>query len=90
MSRVADVGLSLDKAAKLARVKAHPDKNLRADMSAGEKQRINDEAARIGQAADILTNPRKVSRSPCCASAYATYTHDTEQRAQYDMELIMG
>ena len=61
MSRVADVGLSLDKAAKLARVKAHPDKNLRADMSADEKQRINDEAARIGQAADILMNRRKVS-----------------------------
>lgn len=61
MSNAADAGLSLDKAAKLARVKAHPDKNLRADMSADEKQRINDEAARIGQAADILMNPRKVS-----------------------------
>ena len=63
MSDVADSGLSLDKAAKLARVKAHPDKNIRPDMSADEKQRINDEAARIGEAADILTDPRKVSNS---------------------------
>jgi len=61
VSNAADAGLSLDKAAKLARVKAHPDKNIRADMSADEKQRINDEAARIGQAADILMNRRKVS-----------------------------
>lgn len=61
LSSIADAGLSLNKAAKLARIKAHPDKNLRSDMSAGEKQRINDEAARIGQAADILTDPKKVS-----------------------------
>jgi len=51
----------LEKAAKLARIKAHPDKNLRPEMSPEEKQAINDEAAKIGQAADILTNPRKAS-----------------------------
>ncbi|KAI9874150.1 MAG: hypothetical protein M1830_010137 [Pleopsidium flavum] len=50
---------TLEKAAKLARITAHPDKRVRPEMSSEEKQAINEEAAKVGQAADILTNPRK-------------------------------
>ncbi|MCJ1367910.1 hypothetical protein MMC16_007046 [Acarospora aff. strigata] len=50
---------TLEKAAKVARVKAHPDKKIRPGMTPEEKQMIHDEAARIGQAADILLDPMK-------------------------------
>lgn len=51
----------MDKAAKVARVRAHPDRKIKADMTEGEKHAINKEAARVGQAADILTDPIKVN-----------------------------
>ncbi len=45
----------------MARIKAHPDKNVSPGMSPEEVQNINDKAALIGQAADVLLDPKKVS-----------------------------
>lgn len=38
----------------------HPDKLKKADMSEEEKQKIDDEASKVGWAADVLSDPEKV------------------------------
>lgn len=43
------------------RIKVHPDKLIKPDTSKEEIAKINDVAARVGQAAEILLDPRKVS-----------------------------
>ena len=52
---------SIAKAAKEMRVKVHPDKLIKLGMPETEIGKINDTAARVGQAAEILLDPVKVS-----------------------------
>lgn len=47
-------------AAKKMRIKTHPDRLKKPDMSE-EKQKIDAEASNIGQAADVLLDPEQVS-----------------------------
>ena len=46
------------KAAKMKRIEVHPDKCKKAGMSERELKDIDKKAARVGQAADVLTNPK--------------------------------
>lgn len=43
------------------RIKVHPDKLIKPGMSDSEIAKINDTAARVGQAAEDLLDPVKVS-----------------------------
>ena len=45
--------------AKRRRVEVHPDKLKKPGMSASEIAKIDDEAAKVGQAADVLQNPKQ-------------------------------
>ncbi|MCJ1428733.1 hypothetical protein MMC29_006644 [Sticta canariensis] len=49
----------ITEAAKRMRIKTHPDKLKKVDMSAKEKAKIDETAANIGQAAELLSDPEK-------------------------------
>lgn len=55
-------------------------------MSVKEKQTIHENAAKVGQAADILTDPRKVSDPAMVHLELETWML-TEQRTQYDLQI---
>ena len=57
-------------AAKKMRVKVHPDRMNLAVKTEKEKTKIHEEATKVGQAADVLSNPRRVSSVPCKSEAY--------------------
>lgn len=59
--RVADIFLRITEAAKRMRIQTHPDKLKKADMSAKEKAKIDETAADVGQAAELLSDPEKVN-----------------------------
>lgn len=42
------------------RIKTHPDKLKKEDMSAEEKAKIDETAGNVGQAAEVLSDPEKV------------------------------
>ena len=46
-------------AAKRRRVEVHPDKVKKPEMSASELAKIDDAAAKVGEAADVLQNPKQ-------------------------------
>ena len=48
-------------AAKKMRIKTHPDRLKKEGMSDEEKAKIDEAAAKVGQAADILSDPAQVS-----------------------------
>lgn len=43
------------------RIRTHPDRLKKEGMSDGEKAKINERAAKVGQAADVLSDPKQVS-----------------------------
>lgn len=45
------------------RIKVHPDRMNLAEKTEEEKQQIHEEATKVGQAGDVLSDPRRVSSS---------------------------
>lgn len=60
----AHIYLRISEAAKLMRIKMHPDKLKKEHMSAEEKAKIDETAGNVGQAAEILSDPEKVIPIP--------------------------
>lgn len=56
----AHIHLRITEAAKKMRIKTHPDKLKKEHMSAEEKAKIDEMAANVGQAAELLSDPEKV------------------------------
>ena len=53
------------KAAKMMRIKTHPDKLKKPEMSEEETSKIDLEAQQVGQAADVLMDAEQVSSNTC-------------------------
>ena len=52
-------------AAKRRRVEVHPDKLKKEGMSESERAKIDEAAAKVGQAADVLQNPEQKREYDC-------------------------
>ena len=53
--------IRIEKAAKKMRIASHPDKLKKSGMTEEELKAIDEQAAKVGQAAEILSNPKSVS-----------------------------
>lgn len=62
------------------RVKTHPDKLKKEGMSDEEKAKIDEDAAKVGQAADILSDPAQVS----CYLRYLKLLLTNKKRMEHD------
>lgn len=52
------------------RIKTHPDRLKKDHMSAEEKAKINEIAANVGQAAELLSDPDMVNSTPKVLKIY--------------------
>ena len=70
------------------RVKVHPDRMNLAAKTEEEKQKIHEEASKVGQAADVLSDRRKVSLGHCTLKRFgAMMLINDKQRREYDREV---
>ena len=69
------------------RIKMHPDRLKKPGMSEEELKQIDEEAGRVGQAAELLTNPTMVSVPAEFVDRFLRKADDLGQRREHDREL---